>query len=127
MSRVIRTDAAPAAIGPYVQARMAGDTLYCSGQIGLDAATGEIVAGGFEAQARRVLANLAAVLGEAGMTFADAVKVTVYVTDLASFPALNAIFAEVLREPYPARATVQVSALPKGALVEVDVVAVRGG
>ncbi|HYC57334.1 MAG TPA: RidA family protein [Candidatus Binatia bacterium] len=125
MSKVIRAQGAPAAIGPYSQARMAGDTLYCSGQIGLDPESGEIVGGGFEAQARRVMGNLEAVLHEAGMGMSDVVKLTVYVTDLASFPSLNSIFAEILPEPYPARATVQVSALPKGALVEVDMIAVR--
>lgn len=128
----VRSDAAPRAIGPYSQAvsvgaqPQAGRTLYCSGQIGLDPATGELVAGGFEQQARRVLANLRAVTQAAGMTLADAVKLTVYVTDLGDFPKLNEIFAETFAEPYPARATVQVSALPKGALVEVDLVAVEG-
>lgn len=124
------TDTAPRAIGPYSQAlqlhvgQKPERTLYCSGQIGLDPQTGELVSGGFEAQARRVLANLAGVAAAAGMTLADAVKLTVYVTDLADFPKLNEIFAETFVEPYPARATVQVSALPKGALVEIDLVAV---
>lgn len=129
---VVSSDAAPRAIGPYSQAVLvdwqsgSGRTLYCSGQIGLDPATGELVPGGFEAQARRVLANLHAVAAGAGMTLADAVKLTVYVTNLDDFPKLNAIFAETFAEPYPARATVQVSALPKGALVEIDLVAVGG-
>lgn len=123
--RTIATDAAPRAIGPYSQAVLAGDTLYCSGQIALDPATGELVPGGFEAEARRVLANLAAVTAAAGMTLGDAVKLTVYVTDLANFGVLGAVFAEVLSEPYPARATVEVAALPKGAAVEIDLVAVR--
>ncbi|HYB97942.1 MAG TPA: Rid family detoxifying hydrolase [Candidatus Limnocylindrales bacterium] len=125
MSKVIRAEGAPAAIGPYSQARMTGDTLYCSGQIGLDPQSGDLVAGGFEAQARRVLANLEAVLHEAGMTFAEVVKLTVYLTDLTNFPALNTIFGELLPEPHPARATVQVAALPRNALVEIDLIAVR--
>jgi len=94
--------------------------------IGLDPCTGQMVPGGFEEQARRVLANLRAVTEGAGMRLVDAVKVTVYVTDLGDFPKLNAIFAETFTEPYPARATVQVSALPKGALVEIDLIAVEG-
>lgn len=122
----VRTEQAPAAIGPYSQAVLSGGVLYCSGQIGLDPANGHLVAGGFEAEARQVLANLDAVARGAGMTLADAVKLTVYVTSLADFPRLNEIFASVLAEPYPARATVEVSALPKGALVEVDMVASRG-
>lgn len=122
----VRTDQAPAAIGPYSQAVLSGGVLYCSGQIGLDPASGNLVAGGFEAEARQVLANLDAVARGAGMTLADAVKLTVYVTSLADFPKLNEIFASVLAEPYPARATVEVSALPKGALVEVDMLASRG-
>lgn len=125
---VIRSQAAPAALGPYSQALKVdgGRTLYCSGQVGLDPASGELVHGGFEAQARQVLANLKAVVEEAGMGLSDAVKLTVYVVDLADFPRLNAIFAETFTEPYPARATVEVAALPKGALVEIDLVAVWG-
>lgn len=123
---VVRSSAAPAAIGPYSQAIVAGGVLYCSGQIALDPATGNLVDGGFEAEARRVLANLAAVVDAAGMTLADAVKLTVYVVDLADFPKLNEILASVLTEPYPARATVQVAALPRGARVEIDLVATRG-
>lgn len=122
----IRTDHAPAAIGPYSQAVTSGGVLYCSGQIALDPATGNLVAGGFEAEARQVLANLAAVAAAAGLTLADAVKLTVYVVDLADFPKLNEILASVLSEPYPARATVEVSALPRGARVEIDMVATRG-
>ncbi len=123
--KAIRSEGAPGAIGPYSQAVTSGGVLYCSGQIGLDPATGALVEGGFEAEARQVLANLAAVAGAAGMTLADAVKLTVYVVDLADFPKLNEILASVLSEPYPARATVQVSALPRGARVEIDLVATR--
>jgi len=124
--QAIRTDGAPGAIGPYSQAVVSGGVLYCSGQIALDPATGSMVEGEFEAEARQVLANLAAVAEAAGMTLADAVKLTVYVVDLADFPKLNEIFASVLVEPYPARATVEVSALPRGARVEIDMVATRG-
>jgi 2-iminobutanoate/2-iminopropanoate deaminase len=100
--------------------------LYASGQIGLDPSTGSLVTGGFEAEARQVLANLDAVARAAGMSLADAVKLTVYVVDLAEFPKLNEVFAAVRREPYPARATVEVAALPRGARVEIDMVAARG-
>jgi 2-iminobutanoate/2-iminopropanoate deaminase len=121
------TDQAPQAIGPYSQAVSADGWLFTSGQIALDPASGEIVAGGFEAQARRVLANLEAVLAAAGASFADVVKATIYVTDLANFPRLNELYGQALGEHRPARSTVQVAALPKGALVEVDLVARLGG
>ena len=124
-TRQVTTSDAPAAIGPYSQAILAGDVLYCSGQIGLDPRTGELVAGGFEAEARQVLANLQAVVAAAGLSLADAVRITVYVVDLADFPRLNELMATTFRQPYPARATVQVAALPRGARVEVDLVAVR--
>jgi 2-iminobutanoate/2-iminopropanoate deaminase len=117
------TASAPQAIGPYSQAVAAGGWLYTSGQIGLDPASGEIVGGGFEAQARRVLENLRQVLASAGCTFADVVKTTVYVVELADFPKLNTLYAEAMRDHRPARSTVQVAALPKGALVEIDMVA----
>jgi 2-iminobutanoate/2-iminopropanoate deaminase len=117
------TDQAPAAIGPYAQAVTAGGFLFTSGQIPLDPATGEMVAGGFDAQARQVLANLRAVLAAAGCGFSDVVKATVYVTDLADFPKLNALYGEAMGQHRPARSTVQVAALPKGALVEIDLVA----
>jgi 2-iminobutanoate/2-iminopropanoate deaminase len=117
------TDQAPAAIGPYAQAVSVGGFLYTSGQIALDPASGQIVAGGFEAEARQVLANLRAVLASAGCSFADVVKATVYVVDLADFPRLNALYAEAMGDHRPARSTVQVAALPKGGLVEIDLVA----
>ena len=117
------SEGAPGAIGPYSQAVSAGGFLYTSGQIALDPATGELVGGGFEAQARRVLANLEAVLGSAGCGFGDVVKATIFVTDLASFPQLNELYGEALGGHRPARSTVQVAALPKGALVEIDLVA----
>jgi 2-iminobutanoate/2-iminopropanoate deaminase len=120
--RIYHTDKAPAAIGPYSQAVSAGRWLYTSGQIGLDPATGEMVPG-FDAQARQVLANLRAVLAEAGLDFTDVVKATIYVTDLADFPRLNELYGEALGDHRPARSTVQVAALPKGGLVEIDLVA----
>ncbi|HXC52622.1 MAG TPA: Rid family detoxifying hydrolase [Candidatus Limnocylindrales bacterium] len=122
---VIRTDDAPAAIGPYSQAIVAGGVLYCSGQIGLDPQTGQLVSGGFEAEARQVFRNLAQVAAAAGLSLKDAVRLTVYVTNLAEFPRLNDIMQSVLTDPYPARATVEVSALPKGACVEIDMIAAR--
>lgn len=117
------TDDAPAAIGPYAQAVSAGGFLFTSGQIPLDPKSGEMVAGGFEAQASRVLANLRAVLAVAGCDFSHVVKATVYVVDLADFPKLNALYAEAMGSHRPARSTVQVAALPKGSLVEIDLVA----
>jgi hypoxanthine phosphoribosyltransferase len=117
------TDQAPAAIGPYSQAVAIDGWLYTSGQVGLDPATGEIVAGGFEAQAQRALENLRQVLASAGCGFADVVKSTVYVVDLADFPHLNALYGEAMGDHRPARSTVQVAALPRGALVEIDMVA----
>ena len=117
------TDEAPQAIGPYSQAVAAGGFLYTSGQVGLDPATGQLVAGGFDAQARQVLANLRAVLAAAGCTFDDVVKATIYVADLADFPRLNELYGEALGEHRPARSTVRAAGLPLGALVEIDLVA----
>jgi 2-iminobutanoate/2-iminopropanoate deaminase len=117
------SDQAPAAIGPYSQAVSVDGWLYTSGQIALDPGSGQIVDGGFEAQARQVLANLRQVLAAAGCAFADVVKATIYVTDLAHFPRLNELYGEALAGHRPARSTVQVAALPKGALVEIDLVA----
>lgn len=117
------TDSAPTAIGPYSQAIEIDGWLFTSGQVGLHPATGTIVEGGFEAQARQVFANLREVLATAGCTFADVVKATVYVADLADFPTLNAIYAEAMGDHKPARSTVQVAGLPAGALVEIDLVA----
>ena len=117
------SDGAPKAIGPYSQAVSADGWLFTSGQIALDPASGEIVTGGFEAQARRVLENLRAVLGSAGCGFGDVVRATVYVVDLADFPKLNTLYGEAMGDHRPARSTVQVAALPKGALVEIDFVA----
>lgn len=119
----ISTPHAPAAIGPYSQAIAIDGWLYTSGQIALDPATGKIVAGDFAAQANQVLENLRQVLDAAGCGFEHVVKATIYVTDLASFPVLNELYGKVLGEHRPARSTVQVAALPLGALVEIDLVA----
>ena len=125
MSRTpIHTNTAPAAIGPYSQAVRAGNTVYLSGQIPLDPATGDVVEGDFEARTRRVLANLDAVCRAAGGDLDSIVKLNVYLTDLGRFAEVNAIMAEAFSEPFPARAAVQVSALPKGVDVEMDAVAV---
>lgn len=120
----IHTDSAPAAIGPYSQATRAGNTVFFSGQIPLDPATGNVVEGGIEAQARRAFDNLKAVAGAAGGSMADIVRVGLYLTDLSQFAAVNAVMAEYFESPYPARSTIEVSALPKGVLFEVDAVMV---
>ncbi len=117
------SDDAPAAIGPYSQAVSVGGLLYTSGQVALDAKTGELVGDDFESQAIKVLSNLRAVLAAAGCGFSDVVKATVFVTDLADFPRLNELYGEALGDHRPARSTVQVAGLPKGALVEIDLVA----
>lgn len=122
--RSIATDEAPAAIGTYSQAVAAGGAVWLSGQIPLDPATMQLVNGGFEAQVRRVFDNLAAVARAAGSSLDDAVRFTIYLTDLADFATVNTVMELVLTPPYPARATVQVAALPKGAQVEVDAVLV---
>jgi 2-iminobutanoate/2-iminopropanoate deaminase len=119
------TDSAPAAIGPYSQAVSVGDLVFTSGQIGIDPATGEMVDGGFEAQVRQVLRNLGEVLESTGCGFQDVVKATIFVTDLARFPRLNELYGDALGAHRPARSTVEVSRLPKGALVEIELVASR--
>jgi reactive intermediate/imine deaminase len=121
MKTVIQTRDAPAAIGTYSQAVKAGDTVYLSGQIGLDPASMQL-AEGIDAQAHRVFRNLAAVAGAAGLSLDHAVRMTVYLTDLAHFARVNEIMAQYVREPYPARAAVGVAGLPRGALVEVDAI-----
>jgi reactive intermediate/imine deaminase len=121
MKTAIQTREAPGAIGTYSQAVRAGDTLYLSGQIGLDPATMQM-AEGVEAQTHRVFRNLAAVADAAGMSLDHAVRMTVYLTDLAHFARVNEIMAQYVREPYPARAAVGVAALPRGALVEIDAI-----
>ena len=119
---IIHTDQAPAAIGAYSQAVKVGATVYLSGQIPLDPATMQLVAGGIEAQIRRVFDNLAAVAHAAGGRLADTVKLNVFLTDLSHFALVNQVMAEYFQEPYPARAAIGVAALPRGAQVEMDAV-----
>lgn len=119
----IETEAAPAAIGPYSQAIVAGGFLFTAGQIALDPATGKIVEGGIVEQTTRVLANLHEVLAKSGATWADVVKSTVYLVDLAEFPVVNEIYGKHLGNARPARSTVQVAALPRGGLIEIDLIA----
>lgn len=121
---IVSTTAAPAAIGPYSQAVKVGSTVYTSGQIGLDPARGELVGPDFEAQVRQAFANLAAVAQASGGSLADAVKLTLFLTDLGKFAQANAIMAEVVPQPFPARSTVGVASLPKGAQFEVEAVLV---
>jgi 2-iminobutanoate/2-iminopropanoate deaminase len=120
---IIATRNAPQAIGTYSQAVKVGSTVYASGQIPLDPATGELVQGPMDVQVKRVFENLKAIVAAAGGSFAQVVKVTVYILDFADFPVLNKVMAEYFSEPYPARVTVAVAALPKGARVEIDCVA----
>ncbi|RFF27304.1 MULTISPECIES: RidA family protein [unclassified Wenzhouxiangella] len=122
----IETSAAPAAIGPYSQAVRAGNTVYLSGQIPLDPATGEVIEGDFTALTNRVFDNLAAVVEAAGGTMDDIAKLNVFLTDLSHFATVNELMAERFAEPYPARAAVQVAALPKGVPVEMDAIMVLG-
>jgi len=124
VKRPVDTDQAPRPIGPYSQAVRAGNLVFCAGQIGLEPATGQLVAGGVTVEARQALDNLAAVLKAAGLSLADVVKTTVYLVDLAEGAAFGAVYARAFTAPYPARATVQVVALPAGARVEVDAIAV---
>ncbi|MCG6926536.1 MAG: RidA family protein [Acidobacteria bacterium] len=119
----VSTPDAPAPIGPYSQGLISGGLLFCSGQIALDPGTGEMIEGGVEAQTERVLQNLVAVLAAAKMGLENVVKTTVYLADMGDFPAMNEVYARYLGERAPARTTIQAGALPKGARVEVDVVA----
>jgi len=125
MKKVWRTEQAPAVIGPYSQAVEAGGFLFLSGQIPLDPATGQLVAGDVVAQTERVLDNLGAVLAAANLDFGHVVKTTIFLTDLSSFPRVNEAYGRRFAADPPARATVQVAALPRGALVEIDAVARR--
>jgi len=121
----IATSGAPSAVGPYSQAIDAGDTVYCSGQVGLDPQSGELVTGGLEAQTERALRSLGAVLEAAGLGYADVVKTTCFLVDIGDFAAFNAIYARYFPEPPPARSTFAVAALPKGARVEIEAIARR--
>ena len=119
----IVTPEAPAAIGPYSQAVAAGGFLFCSGQLGLDPATGDFAGGDVEAQAARALMNLGNVLEAAGCTFEDVVKTTIFLADMADFAVVNAVYGRFVTDPPPARSTVQVAALPKGGRVEIEAIA----
>jgi 2-iminobutanoate/2-iminopropanoate deaminase len=121
----IATDRAPQAIGPYSQAVAAGDLVFLSGQIGLDPATGQLVQGGTAAEAEQVMRNLEAVLAAAGLDFTRVVRSTIYLVDLGEFGLVNDIYGRRVSAPYPARATIGVAALPRGARVEIDALAVR--
>lgn len=124
--QVISTSHAPAAIGPYSQGIKAGDLVFFSGQIPLDPATGEVVAGGIEAQTERVMANLQAVLAAAGLGFEQVVKTTIFLTDLADFATVNGIYGRFFGPVPPARSTVQVAALPRGVAIEIEMTACCG-
>ena len=124
--RTIATDGAPKAIGPYSQAVAAGELIFCAGQVALDPASGESVTGDVRAQTERVLENLTAVLAAAGSDLRHVVKTTVYLTDFTDFAAMNEVYAARFGDHRPARATVGVSALPKGLRVEIECVAIRG-
>lgn len=124
MNKTITAEKAPAAVGPYCHAKLAGNTLYTSGQLGLVPATGAM-ADGVEAQAKQGLENLGEILKAAGMDYSDVVKTTVFLTDMADFAAVNAIYADYFKGEAPARSCVQVSALPKGGVFEVEAVAVK--
>ena len=124
MKKVISTGKAPSAIGPYSQAIQVGNLVYTSGQIPIDPATGAFVEGGIKEQTRRSLLNVKAILEEAGLTMGDVVKTTVFMADMNDFADMNSVYAEFFSEPYPARSAVAVKTLPKGALVEIEVVAI---
>ena len=124
MREAVRTDKAPKAIGPYSQAVRMGNLLFCSGQIPLDPATGELVTGDIAAQTRQVFANLGAVLAGAGATFDHVARSTVYLADMNDFPAMNEVYATFFTTPAPARSTIQAAGLPKNARIEIDIIAV---
>lgn len=125
--KIISTSRAPAAIGPYSQAVQVGNTLYLAGQIGLDPSTGEMVEGGIEAETRRVLENLGAILDAAGFTFGDVVQVQVFLSDLNDYGAMNRVYESYFATDPPARAVVEVSKIPRGARVEIALIAVSEG
>ena len=123
MKQVISTLQAPAAIGPYSQAIRVGNLVYTSGQLPIDPATGAFPEGGITAQTRQSLLNVQAILAEAGLSMNDVVKTTVFLADMNDFAALNAVYADFFSEPFPARSAVAVKTLPKGAQVEIEVIA----
>lgn len=126
MKKIINTQAAPAAIGPYSQAIEAGNLVYTSGQLPIDPATGAFPEGGIKAQTRQSLTNVEAVLKAAGLNMNAVVKTTVFLADMADFADMNSVYSEFFAEPFPARSAVAVKTLPKGALVEIEVVAAKG-
>lgn len=123
--QAISTTDAPAAVGPYSQAIVAGDLVFCAGQVPLDPATGDVLQGTIEEQTERVLRNVGAVLDAAGVTFGDVVKTTVFLVDMGDFAAMNGVYAGFFPDPPPARSTVAVAGLPKGARVEIEAIARR--
>jgi 2-iminobutanoate/2-iminopropanoate deaminase len=127
MKKIISTADAPAAVGPYSQAVRVGSTIYCAGQIPLDPKTGQIVSNDISEQTRRVLDNITAVLKAEGVSFANIVKTTIFLTDLADFQTVNEIYATYFKQAPPARSTIQVPALPKGARIEIEAIAVTDG
>ncbi len=124
--KAVQTTGAPAAIGPYSQGIVSGGFLFCAGQAALDPATGVLAEGGIEPETEQVMANLSAVLGAAGYAWSDVVKTTVFLIDMADFAAMNGIYSRFVSDPPPARSTVGVAALPKGARVEIEVIARLG-
>ncbi len=124
-NKSVHTANAPAAIGPYSQAVIAGSTIYVSGQLPIDPATGEFAGADIAAQTRQALTNVRSILAEAGYTMGDVVKTTVLLADISEFAAMNAVYAEFFAEPFPARAAFQVAAVPKGAKVEIEAIAVK--
>ena len=124
-NQAVSTSSAPAAVGPYSQGIVSGDLVFCSGQLGLDPATGSMVEGGVEAQANRAIRNLTAVLDAAGVSINDVVKTTIFLADIDDFAAVNAVYATFMPDPPPARSTFAVGALPKGGLIEIEAIARR--
>jgi 2-iminobutanoate/2-iminopropanoate deaminase len=127
MKKIISTSEAPAAVGPYSQAVRIGSTVYCAGQIPLDPKSGQIVSKDISEQTRRVLDNISAILRAEGLSFENIVKTTIFLTDLADFQTVNEIYASYFKQTPPARSTVQVTALPKGARIEIEAIAVTEG
>ncbi|MDR0231635.1 MAG: RidA family protein [Dysgonamonadaceae bacterium] len=123
MKKVISTNDAPAAIGPYSQAVKIGDMLFVSGQLGIDSTTGNFVPGGVKEQTEQVFKNIKAILKEAGVSLEDVVKTTVFLSDMADFPTMNEVYGKEFSAPYPARSTVAVKTLPKNGLVEIEIIA----
>jgi len=126
MKKIISTSEAPAALGPYSQAVRVGSTIYCAGQIPLDPKTGQIVSGGIEVQTRRVMDNVTAILKAEGLTCENIVKTTIFLADLGDFQTVNEVYGSYFKQAPPARSTVQVAALPKGARLEIEAIAIAG-